>query len=208
MSKTNFHRLTNACSALLAISVFVLLALAMPKVNVAASEPSTLLQGLTGTVTGSGRITINDQVAQSGARITNGSVIATDADADATVDLGLLGQIVMRPNTTIKVMLSPNSCQVMMERCGSITQMVPQGVASEVQMETPAKVQVISSHGNLWITQEVVGNNSKTVRKALASGKHKNFTLAKTLTVDGNNKGDTSFTLNCCQCCFVDKINP
>src|SRR5881394_690184 len=125
MSTNDFRRLTISSFAILAISVFTLTALALPKAKTSANETTTIVQGLTGTVSGSGRITINGQPAQAGARITNGSVIVTDADADAVVDLGLLGQITMRPNTAIKVVMSQNSCQVMMQYCGSITQTVP-----------------------------------------------------------------------------------
>jgi metal-sulfur cluster biosynthetic enzyme len=205
MSKNDFRRLKASCLAVLAIGVLALTALAMPKHSASACVTPAVVQGLTGTVTGSGRITINGQIAQDGARITNGSVIDTDADADALVDLGILGQIIMRPNTTIKVTLAQNSCQVTMERCGSITQTVPRGVANEVQLDLPKQAQVISHQGNLWVS---VGDSQNNSRKQLASGKHKTFPQAKAFIVDGNGKGDTVFTVNCCQCCFIDKINP
>src|ERR1051325_6938425 len=88
-----------ACVTALVIAMLALAAFAT-KAGTTAAEPTIVRQGLTGTVTGSGHITVNGQVAQSGARITNGSVITTDADADALVDLGVLGQITLRPNTS------------------------------------------------------------------------------------------------------------
>jgi hypothetical protein len=205
MSKNDFRRLAISSVAAFGISVFALSALAAPKIKTSAHVTPTVAQGLTGTVTGSGRITINGQPAQDGARITNGSIIATEADADAVVDLGLLGRITMRPNTAIKVSLAQNSCQVMMQNCGSITQTVPQGVANELQLDGPKQAQVISHQGNLWVAVGDIQNHS---RKLLASGKHKTYSQANALIVDGNSKGDTVFTVNCCQCCFIDKINP
>ena len=193
-----------ACVTALVIAMLALAAFAT-KAGTTAAEPTIVRQGLTGTVTGSGHITVNGQVAQSGARITNGSVITTDADADALVDLGVLGQITLRPNTSIKVLLAQDSCQVMMENCGSFTQVVPQGVSSEVQMDAPKQAQVISDRGNLWVS---VGDSQNNSRKPLASGKHRTFSQARSIIVDGSNKGETRYTVNCCQCCFVDKVNP
>jgi hypothetical protein len=202
MSNNDFRRLAISLAATLAIGVFALNAMAG---KLSAKATTTTVQGLTGTVTGSGRITINGQPAQNGARITNGSVIATDADADALVDLGLLGQIILRPNTSIKVMLAQNSCQVLMDRGGSITQTVPRGVTNDVQFDLPKQAQVITHQGSLWVS---VGDSQNNVRKQLESGKHKTYAQVTGVLVDGNSKSDTVFTVNFCQCCFVDKVNP
>src|SRR5262245_41215968 len=77
------------------------------------------------TVSGTGSISVDGVPIQGSARVATGSVVLTEGDGDAVVDLGALGKVVMRPNTEIKFTLAPNSVQMLMDRCGSITVTAP-----------------------------------------------------------------------------------
>jgi hypothetical protein len=48
------------------------------------------------------------------------------------IELGSLGHIVLRPETTIKLTLLKNKVEVSLNRAGSITQSVPAGVAGQI----------------------------------------------------------------------------
>src|SRR5215831_11130873 len=95
-----------------------------------------------GTITFTGKVTIDGNPTQTGTGIEDGSTIATLGDGDASIDLGALGMIHLRPNTTIKLNVTQNSCQVLMQRCGSMTQDVPDGVSAEVHYDDAHHVEV------------------------------------------------------------------
>lgn len=162
-----------------------------------ASAPA---QNLSGTVSGTGKITIDNAVAQNGATVGNGSVIATAADADATVDFGALGKLVMRPNTTIRLAAIAGGLQMTMELCGSVTQTVPQGVISQLIISPAKKVEVVVSRGEVSLDQENGDHKSLSSRKERV--------LFKVTNVGVNNAGaETVFTVSCCQGNYLDKVN-
>jgi hypothetical protein len=152
------------------------------------------VQDLSGTLTGTGQFTINDAPAQSGAGVANGSLVGTGPDGDASLDLGALGRIQLRPNTVIRVALSPGHCALEMVKCGSLTQVVPDGVSTQVRMTTAKLVQVATLRGE---AKANVGSKSKTIK----AGARKTVYNTNEIIANGN----TTFTVNCCQCCFVEQ---
>ena len=160
---------------------------------VPAARP-LLTQDLKGTLTGTGQLSVNDIPVQSGASVANGSIVATGPDGDASLDLGTLGRIQLRPNTTIRLALAPGSCALEMVKCGSFTQVVPDGVSTQVRMTTAKLVQVATLHGEAKVN---VGSKSKSIK----AGTRK--TVYNTNEVVAN--GNATFTVNCCQCCFVEQ---
>lgn len=66
-----------------------------------AAEPVTADGTPTGVLTGSGLITLNGNPTRSGATIFSGSMIATGEDGVASIDLGQLGRVVLRPQSSV-----------------------------------------------------------------------------------------------------------
>jgi hypothetical protein len=86
-----------------------------------------------GVLTASGSVTINGNVVQTGATVTSGAVIATGQYGTAVVDLGPLGRLELRPESTVRVRLAADSVDVDLEGCASIAQYVPAGVHGRVE---------------------------------------------------------------------------
>jgi hypothetical protein len=152
------------------------------------------VQGLSGTLTGTGQLTINDVPAQSGASIGNGSLVGAGPDGDASLDLGALGRIQLRPNTVVRVALSPGHCALEMVKCGSLTQVIPDGVSTQVRLTTAKLVQVATLRG---AAKASFGSKSTTIK----AGARKNIYNTSEVVANGN----ATFTINCCQCCFVEQ---
>ncbi|MEW6212325.1 MAG: hypothetical protein AB1631_28620 [Acidobacteriota bacterium] len=147
---------------------------------------------LTGTLTTTGYATINDNEARTGATVLNGDVVATGPDSDATIDLGPLGRIQLRPDTRIKLTLEEKKCQIMVEQCGSLTHFVPGDVTSEARRSEPGLMEVAVLPGEARVTTSS-GNGNETMVK---SGENRVFETFESMTA----KGETIYTLNCCDC--------
>ena len=153
-----------------------------------------------GTITGNGKFYVDNALAQNGARLTNTSVIFTDGDGEAVVDLGAVGKITMRPNTIVKLNLSPTANEVSIERCGSTSFTVPQGVTLRV-------VYVESKRAQIMVRQGEVTVEHANRKSTLAAVHNRDFYDTKVVTNNAA-KGESVFTVNCCQCCFVEQVNP
>ena len=192
-------RLKAQCSFLLILTlttVYSLNALAAPA-PVATTASETIIQDTTGpvgTLTGTGQMTVNDNAVQSGASVTNGSVVATGADGDASIDLGAWGRIQLRPNTTVRVLLAPNRCTLEMLRCGSLTEIVPEGVATEVKMSHSQLMQVAALTGEAHVNNP--GGKDGTDNLIVKAGESHALDHIQSVTASGQ----AIFTVNCCDC--------
>ena len=193
--KTAVRALRGSLVGAVALVALCPLAMSANRDDLRTDEPST---ALVGKLTSTGKFMIDGVVAQSGATVQSGSEVATGADGDAAIDLGPLGRVQLRPNTAVRLMLSPNNCQVLMTKCGSLTQTVPAGVNGQVKIATAKLAHVTVTRGEVSTDSEARG---KTQRKTQKSG--------RTKSVYGLNEvdaaGEATFTVNCCQCCFVVK---
>ena len=98
-----------------------------------------------GKLIGTGRFSIDGDQVPSGTTVLSGSVIATGPDGNATIHLGPLGRVELRPNTTVTLVLSSNSVHVDMSGGGSLAQWLPSGV--EGQVRTSAQVRFLVTRG-------------------------------------------------------------
>lgn len=88
---------------------------------------------LAGKLTGTGQLTIDGEVARSGATVASGSRVATGADGAAVIDLGALGRIALRPNTTITLTFSAGAVSVMLDGAGAIDGSLEAGVTGKLR---------------------------------------------------------------------------
>lgn len=197
MKRMSLHLKT--MSALFAMAMVFLLA-------PAKTTGSPAAQDLSGTLTVSGHATVNGKAAQTGMTVMSGSVIETEPDGDVTIDLGALGRIQMRPNTKIDLHLAPGSCQALLDRCGSITQQVPSGVTGQVRIVDAKYVQVAVTNGKVAINREIKkrSGDMETQKVSLRARSDKRYYDVREVNADG----DSLFTVQCCQCCFVEKTRP
>lgn len=165
---------------------------------VCATAPSWA-QGIAGKVTGAGSITVDGGILQRSADVRNGSIIATAADADATIDLGALGKIEMRPNTLIRLAAGAGGLEVTVALCGSITQTVPAGVNSLLLFSPAKKAQLAVTRGVVTVDRE----NGE--RKSFAAGRQALLYKLSGIGVSGG--GETAFTITCSQGNFFDKVS-
>ncbi|HET9529978.1 MAG TPA: hypothetical protein VFQ92_06480 [Blastocatellia bacterium] len=162
-----------------------------------ASEP----QAFTGRLTSAkGRVTINFAPAAEGATFSSGSTIITEGDGEATVEMGDLGRLQLRPNSNIKVMMTPSNVEVIMQYCSSITQTVPPEVAANVVTATPTVMQIAVSRGEVLVDRDE--GNSKRGKAKIKAVKDKILEVSRSVSAL---EGDVTFTMNCCSCCFVEK---
>ncbi|HEY7547317.1 MAG TPA: hypothetical protein VID27_20650 [Blastocatellia bacterium] len=146
---------------------------------------------LTGTLTTEGYVTINGNEARTGATITNGDTVATGPDSDATIDLGPLGRIQLRPDTRIKLTLAEKNCQILVEQCGSLTHFVPAGVLSQARRAEPGLMEVAVLPGEARVTSK--GRDGEEMVKG---GENRVFETLDSVAANG----ETIYTLNCCDC--------
>lgn len=121
----------------------------------------SILSAPTGRLMGTGHFTIDGDEAQPGATVLSGSSIATGSDGDVTIDLTSLGQIVLRPETAIRLRLSEGKVEVSLDRAGSITQLIPPGVTGRLTVQ--------GGGGRLGVSRgeaEVKGSGSKRTIQA------------------------------------------
>jgi hypothetical protein len=116
-----------------------------PGKNSVVPVGKSLANALVGKLIGTGHLTIDGDEAPSGTTVLSGSTIATGSDGNATIDLGPLGRVELRPNTTITLTLSNNSVQVEMSGGGALVQWLPSGV--EGQVKTSAQVRFLVTRG-------------------------------------------------------------
>jgi len=81
------------------------------------------------TLTARGQVMINGSVAQTGATVMTGSTVSTGSDGDAIIDIGPLGRIQLRPNTTINLVLSEKGPELT-SQCGHTRISIVRGKAS------------------------------------------------------------------------------
>ncbi len=149
------------------------------------------LQDLGGTLTATGYVYINGNEAKTGATIMSGNTISTRMDGEAIIDLGALGRIHLRPDTSIKLTLSPGEVKIEMLECGSLTQILPAGVTSRVEKSENGLVEVAVLPG-----EARVNSSSSTDGTVVRGGENKVFENFDSVTATGV----TTFTLNCCDC--------
>lgn len=142
MGKSKKFRAAISLALTLAVaSVFALSSFAASTSREAApGEPSAgrlddMSSAPAGKLMGTGHFTIDGEEAQPGASVLSGSTIATGSDGNAVVDLGSLGRIELRPNTTIKVAFANSSVSVSLDHAGSIAQSLPTGVAGQLILQ-------------------------------------------------------------------------
>ncbi len=145
----------------------------------------------TGTLDTTGYVTINDNEARTGATVLSGDTVATGPDSDATIDLGPLGRIQLRPDTKIKLTLAEKNCQILVEQCGSLTHFVPAGVVSQARRAETGLMEVAVLPGEARVTSN--GNGGEVMVK---SGENRVFETFESMTANG----ETTYTLNCCDC--------
>jgi hypothetical protein len=191
-------RLRLATSLLLAVAVTIFFSarsFAAPELPTAPILPSEGGTVFVGTLTATGYVTVNGNEARTGATILNNSRVATGPDGDAMIDLGPLGRIQLRPDTEIKLILSPNNCQVEILRCGSLTQTVPPGVTAQAKKMEPGLMEVAVLPGEA----QVNSINEEEEGTIIRTGENRVFHHFESVTA----KGDSIFTLNCCDCDLV-----
>ena len=155
-----------------------------------ASAPAQAAES--GVLTGTGQIAVNGNTVRAGATILNGSTVAAGPDGDASIDLGPLGRIQLRPNTTIKLTFDTKSCRVIMERCGSYTQFVPAGVSALVKM-TKSEMTEVS------VARAEVRLKTAEGKETTLLNTEENKVLHDLEEVSAN--GEAAFTVNCCGDC-------
>lgn len=91
--------------------VFTLRSFAAPEIKPVVDP--IIPQDCTGTLSvKSGTITINGNVAQTGATVMSGSTIATSSGGGATIDLGAMGRVEIGDNTTVTITCAGGSLQI------------------------------------------------------------------------------------------------
>jgi hypothetical protein len=181
ISTTKLRAAISLTLALAVMSVFTLSTFAASKRTAPGKnsfEPAakSLADALVGKLIGTGRFSIDGDVVPSGTTVFSGSVIATGQDGNATVDLGQLGRLELRPNTTVSLVLSSNSVQVVMSGEGSMVQWLPSGV--EGQVKTSAHVRFLVTRGQAEVksarmTRKLSAGEAETYNEpaeAVASG--------------------------------------
>jgi hypothetical protein len=150
-----------------------------PVADEAASVPS-------GTLAGSGGITINGNPAQAGATILSGSTIATGADGIASVQIARLGRIGLARNTSIGLTFTENRVEVVINNCGSVSESLEPGVVGVVRIRSEITHFVVT-RGRLEV-RATDGSHS------LSDGEEALITNASEAITSGN----SAFSLETC----------
>jgi hypothetical protein len=119
------------------LAVFSLSSFAAPEPAAAPYEPVPA-EGTTGALTIKGRVTLNGDDTQTGATVLSGSIIATGSDGNALIDLGPLGRVEVRDDTTITLTFTPRVVQVK-SHCGDIKITV---VSGQVDLTQPKVITI------------------------------------------------------------------
>lgn len=120
-----------------------------------------------GKLMGTGHFMVDGEDAQPGASVLSGSTVATGSDGNAVIDLGPLGRIELRPNTTIKVAFADKSVSVSLDHAGSMAQSLPTGVAGQLILS--------GEHARLSVVRGEVEVNSAGNARTLHAGEQGTF---------------------------------
>jgi hypothetical protein len=131
-----------------------------------------------GRLTGTGHFTIDGEEALPGASVLSGSTIATGLDSLATIDLGALGRIELRPNTTIRLTFANNAVSVSLDRAGSIAQSLPTGVTGQLMIQ--------GEHARLSVVRGEAEVKSAGNARTLHPGEEATFKNAAEATTNGD----------------------
>src|SRR5215469_10236363 len=146
-------RLRAALSCVLAVAVAASLSFgsqaARGSSDDGAQSSGDTARGPSGVITGSGHITVNGNPVQSGATALSGNTVATGPDGNAVIDLGPLGRIALKTNTEIVLTLSQGDANVRLNRCGMLTQVVPQGINGRVDIPHRERMRVSVDRGRV-----------------------------------------------------------
>ena len=208
MRNLKSHAITLACAviAVTMVAFFSMNSIAAYDggANTGEAAPAASAQVFTGRlVQTKGRVTVNFLPVVEGATFSTGSTIITEGDGEATLEFGDLGRMVLRPNSNIKVMLTPSNVEVIMQYCSSITQTVPPEVNSQVITAGPTTMEIAVSRGEVIVDRD--DNDSRRGKVRIKAVKDKIVGVSKNVHVVG---GDVTYTMNCCSCCFVEKRRP
>jgi hypothetical protein len=158
--------LTLAVASVFALSSFAASNAREPApIEISAGRLDDMPSAPAGKLMGTGHFTIDGEEAQPGASVLSGSTVATGSDGNAVIDLGSLGRIELRPNTTIKVAFANNSVSVNLDHAGSIAQSLPAGVAG----------QLVLQGARLSVVRGEVEVNSAGNARTLRAGEHSTF---------------------------------
>jgi len=111
--RTSYLRAAVSVVVMMAVcAVLTLNSFAAPELNKSGGDPFPP-QDCTGTLTvKSGRVTINGNSAETGATVLTGSVIATNSNGEAIVDLGALGRVEIGDRTTVTLLCVANLLEI------------------------------------------------------------------------------------------------
>jgi hypothetical protein len=154
-----------------------------------AIDEEVTLQVPTGAISaGRGEIFVNGNKSKIGATILSGNIIATGSNSAATIDFGQLGRTEIGSNTTIVPhLLSPGMIQLVLDRCGSITESVPAGTTAQVVAVHRPDAQVEVVRGQVKVTY------GKLEQKTLSSGQKMSFGKVTEVTASG----EAIFKISC-----------
>lgn len=189
-------------SLLLALAVTVTFSLRSFS-SVQASESATEsvfadwlpVQGPSGTVTGSGHIKINGNHVQSGATVLSGSSVSTGSDGDALIDMGQLGRIKLRPNTSIKLDMTADRYEVTLEECTrstSVNLIVLSGKTALLKVDHDQLTNVAVTLGEVRARPGADGASETIIKE----GESRALDPVDEILANG----DADFTANCCDC--------
>lgn len=118
---------------------------AAPRPAIIVDEPAA---APVGKLTGTGELMIDGAAAQPGATVVSGSRVSTGADGAAVIDLGTLGQVALRPNTTVTITFGAGAVSVKLDGAGAIDASLEAGVTGKVQT-AGARLHLRSGEANL-----------------------------------------------------------
>jgi hypothetical protein len=204
ISKTQLKALESLLLAVAVIGMFSLRPFATVRAEVRASDAVANasvfadwlpVQGSGATVTGTGQIKINGNDVQSGATVLSGSSVATGPDGDALIDMGQLGRIKLRPNTSIKVDMTDDRYEVTLLECTrstSVNLIVLSGKTALLKVSHTELTNVAVTLGEVRVKPGVDGASETVLRE----GESRAFDPVNEIAATG----DADFTVNCCDC--------
>jgi type 1 fimbria pilin len=148
-----------------------------------------------------GEVTVNGALVSGSSSVSSGSLILTDSDGDASLDVGQAGRIQLRPNSSIKlVSLSSNSSVIEMQYCSTLSQTVSSGSTAEIRMIEPERLVITVTRGEVEVQTENSRGGKGEVE--IEAGDDEDVFNVRQI----NASGDAAFTITCCQCCFTEKV--
>jgi hypothetical protein len=141
-------------------------------------------------------VTVNGTPAKTGMTILNHSLFHTGTGSHAVVEMGALGRVEYGPRTETRLDMSPGRVESPLFKCGSITMVLPAGVAGHIRIVNPADVGVYEEDREIDVRVERgevlvrYGNGKEAIVKA---GEHKDYEEPKEVLA----MGDVAFTVYC-----------